>query len=861
MSGFVSSWWALACEALPAPVFVLGPLAEVLAANAAARRRLGIPPEWAPQHTPWGLYGGQRWLELLDAVREGLAGHASAFEMANPVEGSRRLRVRCRSMAAPDGQPVLLCLEEEPRARADIAPESDELGRHLRRLRAGEDPQRLIHNVLVVLRNALDLDHALFIERDHPRPGMAAPRSEAARPGVERVADNLLPLSCDLYPLSREPLVPAVCSSDLRSTSLPQEAIERLERVGARSVIAVEVRPPQGAKGFLVGLQRLGRRDWVNADLRTFERLAWGLELTLDAAARLGPLSQRLRWFESFVSEALSPGTGADEAADLAQRALQLGGPPLWLLLRRRDDGLGEGWLPVAHASRALDVDLERAALLAGELVARAGAANDPAGLPLAATLPARSAPAAGLELTHGVALVAPAPPGAGPRVALVGFGAEDCEVEEGAAGALLLRVSHWALGQAGPTARAESPPSAGELGAEAGRLIAGLVHDFNNILGIVTSYASSLESDLEPGHALQDDVRVILDATSQGSALLAQLARRLEPPAGGDEPVDLVQLLRHLGAVLERLFGAEFPLELKLSHDMPLVPVSEGGLKQLLLGLCLQAEAEAPRGASLLLRAEEGEYDEDDLAHLPGAQPGAYVVFEVGLRPPPLGAQGTDGARRSPTGGGLAPTGAAQLAAMAQEMGLLLSVDRGAGYRAELALPLTGQEEHRFPTGERPAVPGAGDEAPTLLLIDDEPHLRTAGERNLARWGYQVLTAPDGEIGLRLFRRFRDRISGVVLDLIMPGMDGRATYRALRALDPSVPVVIASGFATADTREQLLREGVAAFVAKPYSPKDIHRALGQARARQDVEAAAAAPDRSDPGGVAGGVRRPAGGL
>ena len=121
---------------------------------------------------------------------------------------------------------------------------------------------------------------------------------------------------------------------------------------------------------------------------------------------------------------------------------------------------------------------------------------------------------------------------------------------------------------------------------------------------------------------------------------------------------------------------------------------------------------------------------------------------------------------------------------------------------------------------------PKGQEQGPTILLIDDEPHLRNSGERNLTRYGYAVLTAPDGEMGVHLYRRFLGRIDLVILDLIMPGMDGRNTFRALKAIDPTVTVLFASGFATDPTLEELMQEGAAGFIAKPFTAKDINRTV-----------------------------------
>jgi CheY-like chemotaxis protein len=119
-------------------------------------------------------------------------------------------------------------------------------------------------------------------------------------------------------------------------------------------------------------------------------------------------------------------------------------------------------------------------------------------------------------------------------------------------------------------------------------------------------------------------------------------------------------------------------------------------------------------------------------------------------------------------------------------------------------------------------AIVGEGPVA-KLLVIDDEEGIRNLLDTLLSRKGYDVVLADGGRKGLELFRRERPDV--IVLDMIMPEMDGLAVLRQIRSLDPKQPVIILTGAATPGTEQQVQALGVTEYVEKEFS---LHR-LGDA--------------------------------
>ena len=115
-----------------------------------------------------------------------------------------------------------------------------------------------------------------------------------------------------------------------------------------------------------------------------------------------------------------------------------------------------------------------------------------------------------------------------------------------------------------------------------------------------------------------------------------------------------------------------------------------------------------------------------------------------------------------------------------------------------------------------------------TVMVVDDEAMVKDLARDILKRYGYTVLTAGGGEEAVELYRKYRESIALVVLDILMPDMDGREAFRRIRAFDPSAKIIVSSGFDQARDADDLLREGASAFVQKPYRIAELVRAVGE---------------------------------
>jgi CheY-like chemotaxis protein len=147
-----------------------------------------------------------------------------------------------------------------------------------------------------------------------------------------------------------------------------------------------------------------------------------------------------------------------------------------------------------------------------------------------------------------------------------------------------------------------------------------------------------------------------------------------------------------------------------------------------------------------------------------------------------------------------------------------------GKGTSIKILLPAV-----EWKPGERMKIPEKSaplQDGGTILLVDDDPHVREVAADMLAYLGFQVLTAINGREGLKVFRTHEAEIACVILDLTMPEMDGEETFRELRNMRSEVRVILSSGYNEQDVTQNFVGRGLAGFVQKPYTMAKLRSAL-----------------------------------
>ncbi len=383
------------------------------------------------------------------------------------------------------------------------------------------------------------------------------------------------------------------------------------------------------------------------------------------------------------------------------------------------------------------------------------------------------------------------------------------------------------------------------------GKLAGGIAHDFSNLLTIIAGNVAMLRKMTEEDDRRFTYVRGIIRATDRGAKLTNQLLafgkRRAFNPARFSLK-DLVDEMIHL---LDHSGWKQVHFETRFEPNLPDLFADQSRMNQVLMNLLINSRDAMPEGGTIAVSVERKDLFGVDLPTVAVAGAGTYLVMTISddgtgmeqdtlkhLFEPFYTTKGAKG-----TGLGLATVhGIIQ-----QHKGWIevesdigrgstfriylpildsFSGERGAFYKASDSLP---QEDLNAAMEEVSDLPLSAYEpvmkeelygSETVLLVDDEDLVREVYGSILEMYGYRVMMAADGIEALDIHEREKNEIDIVVLDLIMPGLDGGQVAMELNKNHPQLPILLQSGLQPPAMPELMHVDSVRAFLRKPFLPE-----------------------------------------
>ncbi len=363
------------------------------------------------------------------------------------------------------------------------------------------------------------------------------------------------------------------------------------------------------------------------------------------------------------------------------------------------------------------------------------------------------------------------------------------------------------------------------------GQLAGGVAHDINNVLGSIMAAASLLETDIAENDSMFQDVADILAACRRGRGLTGNLLGFARKGKYVKEKFFLNDVIEETKTILERTLLKKTHVETVLEENSFQVEGDRGQIKQALMNICINArDAMFGRGV-FTIATENIVIDESKRATLLGLEPGQYVQVQVtdtgiGMEKDMLAHIFEPFYTTKPSGRGTG-LGLSMVYGTIKNHGGFIDVDSepGAGTTVTLIIPAF-RADVVVPFSLKSVRKSAEKDSVSILLVDDEDLFRNAGQRVLERLGYDVVTAKDGQEALAIYRDIHEQISLVILDMIMPIMDGNETFDKLIAFDPDVKILISSGYAKDENVEALLANGASDFLQKPFDMGQIDRKI-----------------------------------
>ncbi len=356
------------------------------------------------------------------------------------------------------------------------------------------------------------------------------------------------------------------------------------------------------------------------------------------------------------------------------------------------------------------------------------------------------------------------------------------------------------------------------------GTLAGGIAHDFNNLLMGIQGRASLLALDLDPPSEQFEHIEAIREYVVSATGLTKQLLGFARGGKYDVKPVDINELL----LTTAKMFGRtrkQLRIQTKTDPSQPVVEADKSQIEQVLLNLFVNAWQAMPGGGELSLETSVVNFD-DMASTSHEIDPGCYIkikVTDTGIGMDKDTQQKifdpffTTKQKRRGTGMGLASA-----YGIVKNHGGMITVDSSVGRGSTFTIYLPSSEKmvaKRIITDEE-MIHGSE----TILVVDDEKMVLDVGKAMIGKLGYKVLISNSGKEALETIANPNMNVDLVILDLIMPDMDGGQTFDRIREMRPHIPVMLSSGYALDGQASEIMNRGCDGFIQKPFSLSELSK-------------------------------------
>jgi two-component system cell cycle sensor histidine kinase/response regulator CckA len=352
--------------------------------------------------------------------------------------------------------------------------------------------------------------------------------------------------------------------------------------------------------------------------------------------------------------------------------------------------------------------------------------------------------------------------------------------------------------------------------------LAGGVAHDFNNLLMAIQCNASLMLFDIDPAHPFYELLINIKNEVKSGAELTRQLLGYAMQGRYYVQTINVNELVEKTSGSIGRTMK-KILIHHELAEDLFAIKADQGQIQQALMNLLVNAADAMPNGGDLTLKTANVT-DQDMEGKLRDPKPGNYVQLSLTDTGSGMDKETqerifdpfftTKGVGRG-TGLGLAAA-----YGIVKGHGGHIDVESKPGHGTTFTIYLPATEK----TVEETVKPAEKtlNGAETILVVDDEERVLDAGGRMLKKLGYTVLEARSGREAIEIYKDDKDKIDLVILDMVMPCMDGGEVYDRMKEINPNVKVLLASGYTIDSEAKEILARGCDAFMQKPFGMQEL---------------------------------------
>ncbi len=369
------------------------------------------------------------------------------------------------------------------------------------------------------------------------------------------------------------------------------------------------------------------------------------------------------------------------------------------------------------------------------------------------------------------------------------------------------------------------------------GTLASGIAHDINNVLTPIMLSQEMLQEKLADEES-QRLLNAIKRSTQRGANLMSQIMSF----AKGVEGERMALQMTNIISEIEKIAKETFPRNIEIRIDMPenlwTISGDSTQLHQVIMNLCVNARDSMSTGGTLHISSENILIDEDYVLFNVEAKIGPHIVITVSDTGTGIPSEIIDRifepfftTKEYGKGTGL---GLSTALGIVKNHGGFINVysEVGKGTIFRVYLPAIPGIKTQKAKERKPELPSGHGES--ILVVDDEAQIRDLTRALLGKYGYNVITANDGKEAIALYSEYIKEIKVVLIDMMMPVMDGLETIQELRKVDPGVKIIAVSGLAEKDKLENIANAHVHAFLSKPYTGERLLKTINEVHCQHE---------------------------
>jgi PAS domain S-box-containing protein len=359
------------------------------------------------------------------------------------------------------------------------------------------------------------------------------------------------------------------------------------------------------------------------------------------------------------------------------------------------------------------------------------------------------------------------------------------------------------------------------------GKLAGGIAHDFNNLLTVIKGYSQLSRLEAKQGTSLCDAVEQIETAADRAADLTRQLLAFSRRQVMEMRVIDLSTALRDLDKILRRVLGEDVQLTMLLEENLGKVKMDVGQLGQVVMNLAVNARDAMPSGGALTIRTANAEYPDGHS----DVSPGRYVTLSVNdtgmgmteeVKQQAFEPFFTTKERGKGTGLGLST-----VYGIVKQSGGQITLESEPGRGTNFTIYLSPVDEMLEQEGRSKGTDESlplGNE--TILVVEDEEKVRKLAIEILGKQGYKALEASRGDEALRVHEKHQGPIHLMLVDVVMPGMNGFELGRKMASLRPDTKTLYMSGYTDhAIIDQEILKKGMN-YIQKPFTVEGLTRKI-----------------------------------